>query len=299
MHAGQLAVPLLTVQALIAAQFPRFARLTISPIPSAGTVNAIFRLGDDLTVRFPLEPGEADATRRSLESEQSAARELLGRTRFPTPEPVAIGEPGPGYPLPWSIQSWVAGAPATDDDPADSIPFAHDLAEFIRGVRGIDTRGVLFSGEGRGGVISAQDDWMQVCFDRSESLLDVSRLRDMWSTMRDLPRGSTPGVTTHGDLMPGNVLVAAHRLAGVIDVGGLGPADPALDLVGGWHLLDPAPRRAFRAALDCDDQEWARGRAWAFAQAMGLVWYYHRSNPTMSAIGRRTLARLAEDDAAR
>ena len=40
------------------------------------------------------------------------------------------------------------------------------------------------------------------------------------------------------------------------------------------------------------DLEWARGSAWAFEQAMGLVWYYAESNPAMSHTGRRTLERL-------
>jgi aminoglycoside phosphotransferase (APT) family kinase protein len=88
------------------------------------------------------------------------------------------------------------------------------------------------------------------------------------------------------------VLVDAGRLAGVIDVGGLGAADPALDLVAAWHLLDPGPRDAFRADLRCGDLEWARGAAWAFEQAMGLVWYYAETNPAMSHMGRRTLERL-------
>ena len=97
---------------------------------------------------------------------------------------------------------------------------------------------------------------------------------------------------THGDLIPGNVLVQGGRLAGLIDVGGFGPADPALDLVAGWHLLDAAPRQVLREHLGVDDLEWQRGRAWAFEQAMGLVWYYATSNPTMSALGRRTLERI-------
>ena len=75
----------------------------------------------------------------------------------------------------------------------------------------------------------------------------------------------------------------------MIDVGGLGPADPALDLVAAWHLLEPGPREAFRADLRCGDLEWARGAAWAFEQAMGLAWYYAETNPAMSRMGRRTL----------
>ena len=47
-----------------------------------------------------------------------------------------------------------------------------------------------------------------------------------------------------------------------------------------------------RDVLGPDDAEWERGRAWAFQQAMGLVWYYVRTNPPMADLGRRTLARL-------
>jgi hypothetical protein len=61
---------------------------------------------------------------------------------------------------------------------------------------------------------------------------------------------------THGDLIPGNV----------------------------------------REALQCDDLEWARGAAWAFAQATGAVWYYAHSNPAMSRMGRRTLERILADE---
>lgn len=75
-------------------------------------------------------------------------------------------------------------------------------------------------------------------------------------------------------------------------MGGLAPADPALDLVGAWHLLEAGPRRLLREDLRCDDLEWARGMAWAFEQAMGLVWCYVESNPSMSRTGRRTLTRL-------
>jgi hypothetical protein len=41
--------------------------------------------------------------------------------------------------------------------------------------------------------------------------------------------------------------------------------------------------------------EWARGAAWAFEQAMGLVWYYRESNPVMADLGRTTLGRILAD----
>ncbi|MEN3267293.1 aminoglycoside phosphotransferase family protein [Pseudonocardia sp.] len=294
MHANQLTVSADTVRELVDQQFPEWHGLPIRAVASHGTANTLFLIDDEFAARFPLEAGDAGATRQRLESEAQAAHELLGRTRFPTPEPVALGEPGAGYPLPWSVQTWLPGTVATDDDPGESVEFAHDLAEFIHGVRTIDTRGRTFSGEGRGGDLRSHDEWMKTCFEHSERLLDVSRLRTIWSVLRDLPR-ATADVMTHGDLIPGNVLVTDSRLTGVIDVGGLGPADPALDLVGAWHLLDLGPRQSLRDDLECDDLEWARGKAWAFQQALGTVWYYVDSNPVMSLMGQRTLERILAD----
>jgi hypothetical protein len=77
---------------------PAWRDLPVEPVPQQGTVNALFRLGTHLVARFPLIPGEVDVAGAELEAEAQAARELLGRTRFPTPEPVAVGAPGPGYP---------------------------------------------------------------------------------------------------------------------------------------------------------------------------------------------------------
>ena len=135
---------------------------------------------------------------------------------------------------------------------------------------------------------------MKTCFRRSEGMTDVAALRRLWSGVLDLPP-SGPDVMSHGDLMPGNLLVSGGRLVGVLDAGGFGPADPALDLVGAWHLLDAVPREAFRREIGSGDLEWARGIAWALQQAAGLVWYYRESNPRMSAVGRRTLDRILLD----
>jgi aminoglycoside phosphotransferase (APT) family kinase protein len=295
MHPGQLTVDASTVRGLVDEQFPAWRDLPVRAVPQHGTVNALFRLGERLVARLPLVPADVASTRAVLRAEAAAARELAGRTRFSTPHPVALGEPGAGYPMPWSVQTWVPGTPATPDAPGHSEAFAQDLAAFITDLRAIDTGGRAFSGGGRGGRLFDHDEWMATCFARSAGLVDVDPLRRLWAAVRQLP--PTPGgdLMTHGDLIPGNVLVAGGRLVGVIDVGGSGPADPALDLVAGWHLLAADPRRAFRRDLRVDDLQWARGAAWALEQAMGAVWYYAVSNPTMSRMGRRTLQRIVED----
>ena len=294
MHPHQLSPTSATVADLLRDQFPEWVGLPIIEVESPGTVNALFRVGEQLSARLPLQPADVDATRRWLESEAAATRELLGRTPFATPEPVAIGEPGAGFPLPWSVQTWVPGTTAVEDDPSRSPAFARDLATLIHAVRSIDSRGREFTGSGRGGDLRRHDGWMQACFERSSEIFDVPRLRSLWAELRDLPR-TTPDVMTHGDLTPANVLVSHGRLTGVIDVGGLGPADPALDLVAGWHLLEDGPRRVLKEELACDDLEWARGRAWAFEQAMGAAWYYRDSNPAMTRMGRQTIARIVAD----
>jgi aminoglycoside phosphotransferase (APT) family kinase protein len=291
MHADELPVSADLVRKLIDEQFPRWRGQPVSRVSSPGTVNAIFRIGDRLAARLPLQGTDPDAARRLLESEAAAARELAGATRFPVPETVALGEPAPGYPLPWSVQAWLPGRTGDEDDPADSVHFARDLAEFIAGVRAIGMRGRTFSGRGRGGDLKAHDVWVSTCLRESEGLLDVRRLSRMWAAFRELPR-EAPDVMSHGDLIPGNVLVAGGHLAGVLDVGCYGAADPALDLIGAWTLLAAGPRLVLRDALRCTDLDWERGQAWAFQQAMGLVWYYAETNPVMSRLGRVILDRI-------
>ena len=121
-----IATPAILI-ALIADQFPEWRDLPVRALASQGTVNAIFRIGEELAARFPLQPEDPEETRHSLENEAEAARELSGHTRFPTPVPVALGDPGRGYPLPWSVQTWLPGDIATPTQPAGSVAFARDL----------------------------------------------------------------------------------------------------------------------------------------------------------------------------
>ena len=135
---------------------------------------------------------------------------------------------------------------------------------------------------------------MTTSFANSGGLLDVPALRSIWSRLRNLPPAG-PVVMSHKDLTPPNILVQGERIVGILDAGGFGPADPALDLVCTWHLLDHDSRDLVRTRLGIGRDEWLRGAAWAFAQAMGVVWYYHRTNPTMAEFGRTTLQRLIDD----
>jgi len=293
MHADQLHVDVETVRRLVEVQFPQWRGLPVTELHTAGTVNTIFRIGDDLAARFPMVGQDPALTRSVLVAEAEASRELAETVRTPTPEPVAIGDPGTGYPLPWSVQTWLCGHDATVEDPAGSSAFGHDLADLIAQMRARDTGGRRFNGRGRGGRLPDHDAWLETCFRESRSLLDVRLLRRIWEQLRVLPQVDDDAMC-HGDLIPPNVLIEDGRLVGVLDGGGFGPADPALDLVSAWHLLEGTERDIMRRELGCSDVQWWRGMAWAFQQAMGLVWYYLESNPTMSRWGRRTLNRIVD-----
>jgi|tagenome__1003787_1003787.scaffolds.fasta_scaffold20874668_2 aminoglycoside phosphotransferase (APT) family kinase protein len=291
MHPEQIRVDEHTARRLIHDQFPEWRGMSVESMHTAGTVNAIFRIGSDLAARFPLLAQEPEETWRWLRAEAEAAREFASAATVPTTQPIALGAPGDGYPLPWSVQTWLPGPDATVEDPEGSTEFAHDLAALISGLRRADTHGRRFDGQGRGGHLPDHDDWLEVCFQQSEDLLDVPLMRQIWADLRRLPEVDADAMC-HRDLTPPNVLVGGGRLVGVLDGGAFGPADPALDLVAAWHLLGEQEREWLRIALDCNDIQWRRGMAWAFQQAMGLIWYYVDSNPTMTRWGLRTLDRL-------
>ena len=291
MHDDQVAVDVRQVAALVADELPRFADLPVEPLAGRGTVNAIFRIGDRLTARFPLRPDDPAATRSKLEQEAGAATELVLASPFPVPRPVHVGYPGHGYPMPWSAQTWLDGSTAMPTSCEHSSAFARDLSTLVQALRDVDTRGRRFTGTGRGGDLAEHDEWVEQCFAQSEPLLDTGALRRLWASFRTLPR-EEPDVMSHTDLIPGNLLVEGDRLVGVLDGGGFQAADPALDLVCAWHLLGADARSVLRRELACPDLQWERGKAWAFQQAMGVVWYYLDTNPPMAEMGRTTLQRL-------
>ncbi len=295
MHPDQLDISVHTACALIHHQFRRWRHEPVTPATSRGTVNTLFRIGDQLSARFPLQPaggsGDAvDRTRRWLSSEADAARELLGRSRFRTPEPIAIGEPGPGFPLPWAVQTRLAGTVAADDDPGDSAHFAADLALFIRDVRA--TAPTAGRSAAPGAAASARPRRVDAdvpaaqpgTAGRPAVALNVGRSagaaphRPGRDDARRPHPGQCAGERRSAGRRPGR---GRSRTGG----SGTGPG-------GRVALLEARPRQVLRQELGVDDLEWARGMAWAFEQAMGLVWYYADSNPPMSALGRRTLHRI-------
>jgi aminoglycoside phosphotransferase (APT) family kinase protein len=153
-----------------------------------------------------------------------------------------------------------------------------------------------FDGSGRGGLLTDHDRYVDEALWLSRDLIDVAAVDRLWHRVRSVPRRDDD-TWSHRDLMPGNLLVREGRLTAVIDVGGLARADPALDLMPAWNLLEGAARQAFRDALGVDDERWDRGKGWALVQAIGCLPYYRHTNPPMSELARHTLLALVSDEA--
>lgn len=294
-HDDEVAIAATTVRALVDEQFPRLAGLPLRRSPDTGTVHVIFRIGEHHAARFPRLSDDPKTTPEGMQAAHGRVAAFAAWSTVASPEPVAVGRPGHGHPYAWSMQTWVPGRVATPTSDAGSSELAEDLAALVASLRRAPTRGATHTGGARGGWLRDHDGWVETCLSRSEGLVDVEHARDLWNRLRTSRRGGDD-VMSHTDLMAGNLLVERGRLVGVLDTDGFGPADPALDVIAGWHVLDDGPRQVFRDTLGVDDDEWDRARAWAHVQALGAVWYYRETNATMHAMGTTTIQRLLRTD---
>ncbi|MGF2948540.1 phosphotransferase [Microbacterium alcoholitolerans] len=290
MHDGQLVIEEELAGELIAREFPRLAGLPVVAVPGAGTVNAIFRVGSDAVARFPLASVSAD----ELAAEAVALADFADASPFPAPRPLGIGAGDQRYPSAWSMQTWLTGEIADPFCAAGTETFARDLGALVVALRAAPVGSRVFDGRGRGGALADHDEWMAHCLKQSAGIVDAARVSCAWSMLREVPQVGEP-VMSHRDLIPANLLVAEGRLVGVLDGGSFGAADRSLDLVCAWHLLEAEARLVVRGIVGASDDEWRRGAAWALQQAMGLVWYYERTNPVMAELGRSTVTRVLAD----
>lgn len=283
MHPDQVAIDDDLVRRLIAQQLSRWSDLPITEVTSVGTVNAIYRLGDELCVRLPLQPGGV----ASLEREVEWLPWLAERLPFAVPEPVAVGRPGEGFPHPWAVYRWLPGETATSAAPGGE-PLADDLAALVEAVRALEPAGAPRAGD-RWSLRPIDPHLRTRIPDLATDGVDVDRATAVWDAAVAAPAYAGPPTWVHGDLLAANLLVADGRLVGVLDWGITGTGDPATDLVAAWAALDPTGRRRFRAALAVEDATWARAQGWVLRAPILGIPYYRDTNPGFAAMSRRAL----------
>jgi aminoglycoside phosphotransferase (APT) family kinase protein len=267
MHVDELDIDEALVRRLLAAQFPDWAALPLTRVEPAGTVNAIFRLGDGLSVRLARRGGPTQPGGKELDWLPRLAPQLP----LEIPVPVAQGRPSAEYPWFWEVHTWVEGETIPVEG-VDAIQAAHDLAGFVAALQRVDPEGAP---QGRGIPLAERDPEIRYWLARFDG---NPRVTAEWERALATPPWKGPPVWHHGDLDVRNWLVRDGRISGVIDWGSMGVGDPACDVMVAWKLHSAAARDAFREALPTDDATWERARGWAVSQAVAALAYYTPEN---------------------
>lgn len=284
MHPDEIHTDAALVRRLLTRQFPKWAELPATLVPSYGTDHDVYRLGEHLGVRLP-RIGWADG--QAAKEAQWLPR-LAPQLPLAVPTPVALGRPDEGYPFTWAVHEWLPGDNA-NGTLRDLEEAAVDLA-FIRALRALDTTGAPPRQPGsRGGPLAERDEDVRRAVAELGGRIDGAAALRSWEQSLAAPVWDGAETWVHGDLLPGNLLVVDGRLSAVIDYGGLNVGDPACDLQPAWNSFSGESRRAFLAGTHADDAMRLRGRGWALSQALIALPYYWQTNPGIVSQALRTL----------
>jgi aminoglycoside phosphotransferase (APT) family kinase protein len=305
MHDDEIELDEVLVRRLLASLSPSYDGLPLRRFAASGSSNALFRLGDDLLVRVPRQPGGT----ATIEKEQRWLPYVGSAFPVAVPEIVAVGEPGAGYSEKWSVVRFLEGdaptLPQGGEPPRHGL--ARDLAAVVTSLRGLEVTPEALADPAlrwyRGAPLADLDGDMRRLLDECRRVdglqLDVEAAERGWHDALTLPGAHESGEIRwyHGDLLAENLLTRNGRLVAVLDFGALSVGNPAVDLVPAWELLDPAARATFRKAVGVGDAEWTIGRGWALALAIMALPYYWHSMPARCA-NRLALARSVLDELA-
>jgi aminoglycoside phosphotransferase (APT) family kinase protein len=295
MHADdEVHVDIPLVHRLLAKQFPQWASLPMKLIQPSGTDNAIYRLGDEMVVRFP----RGERASHTLEKEIEWLPRLAPQLPVAIPIPKAKGAPAEGYPFRWSVYTWLKGENATHHT-EDLNQMAVDLAGFVAALQKIDPSGGPMPGAHnffRGVALSERDQMTRAAIISLGQAIDRDAVTAVWEAALSASEWGGPPVWVHGDLDPRNVLVAQGRLCAVIDFGGLSVGDPACDVMAAWKFFSSRPREVFRNKLSVDESTWIRSQGWALSQALiALSSYTEETQPALVREARRWMTEVLAD----
>lgn len=297
MHPDEPDIDSALVRDLVAHQFPRWAGLSITPVASTGTDNAMYRVGDEMVVRLPRRPQAA----LMIEKEARWLPVFAPQLPLDVPVPLAKGGPAHGYPWPWAICRWLEGGDALVEEIKDLDEAAITLADFISALRRIDTNGGPSPAPDnffRGVPLRERDERTREAIEELPATFDKESLTLAWEEALATPESQDDPSWIHGDLAAGNLLVRQHRIVGVLDWGALSVADPACDLMIAWTLLSGTSRAAFRKALETDDATWDRARGWTLSVAVIAIPYYLSTNPSIVHWATHAIQEVLDDSSA-
>jgi aminoglycoside phosphotransferase (APT) family kinase protein len=278
LHDDEVDIDTTLVRRLLADQFPQWAHHPVRYVAASGTDNATFRVGDELSVRLPRTARHTG----QIEKDLTWLPRLAPHLPLAVPEPLAAGTPTDEFPFTWGVYRWLHGTTFDPARLADPQATARDLADFLHHLQQIDTTGAPTPPDdpfSRGTPLAPRDQLFRAAVEELRDDFDTGLVLAAWEQALAADTWTGPPRWIHGDLMPGNVLIADGRLTAVIDFGTAWAADPAADILAAWHLFDGDSRQAFRDALDTDDQAWVRARGWTLSLAMIALPYYRTRDP--------------------
>jgi aminoglycoside phosphotransferase (APT) family kinase protein len=288
LHDGEFEIDDELVGDLIASQMPGWSELRLRRLDTAGTVNVIYRLGDDKLVRLP----------RHVDFSNSPLRESHWLPRFAPAVPLqipthlALGTPTNDYPSPWSVLGWIEGENATQASLSDLNRAANRLGEFVLAMRAIGTIGAPndhYRGKGLGAVDADARRYITMFPDD----IDQAEVLDVWESCVAAPDWDGPPTWFHSDLHSGNLLARDGELVAVLDFEGCSIGDPASDLMAAWWLFDQTSRDTFLGTIAPDEASLIRGKGWALYMCIAGIPYYLDTNPGFVVMARRALTQIA------
>ena len=294
MHENENVLSLTELREMLEAQFPQWAHLPIRSFESAGTVNTIYRLGEQFSIRVPkIESGVAQ-----IEKERDFLPFLAKSLPLEIPKQVAIGTSSPSYPWTWAIYEWIEGINATLENIHSPNENAQILARFIHALQRIPSQAGPKPGThnyNRGEPLQNRNEATLKAIEQLKGQINTTIALEVWNAGLQASLNPLDITWIHGDLQAGNILARDGKITAIIDFGALGVGDKACDLMPAWNLFETEARFLFKNALAVEEDLWIRGRAWALSVAVIALPYYWKTNPTLAAISKYTIQSIEQE----
>lgn len=293
--ASEVDIDLELVRGLLSDQHPDLAEARLELIDE-GWDCVLVRTGEDQAARLPRRKIAVPLVEHELRWLTMLAPQLP----VPVPAPTRRGEPGRGYPWPWTVVPWFEGT--TVERTPLGAEACEALAAFLTALH-VRPPEDAPTNDWRGVPLSTRADsvegWMADLEARPDDYPPefASKIRAVWSKALDSPMDVSP-TWIHGDLHPRNVISKDGELAAVVDWGDMCAGDRANDLAALWMLLPTMESRARAMELLAEQHNseytWARARGWVIFFGTIMLHSGLAGDPAFAASGRTILERVLE-----
>ena len=272
LHKGQVNINTKIVEELIKEQFPQYKNLPIYEYNSTGTVNYIYRLGNNFYIRLP----NLKVFENSILNECKILGYLSNKISINIPRVIGLGKPNNLYPFHWAIHNWINGD-IFDNDLIDNFTnIISELVNFINELHSLDLIENIPKA-GRKPLVELHSQTIEA-LNSSKEEVDFKKAIKIWKFLVNTPLWENKPVWIHADLLKPNILIKKNKIMGIIDFGSAGVGDPAFDVIPAWAVFTKKNREIFRNKINVCDKIWNRACAYALHQAALIIPYYRTNN---------------------